>query len=157
MPGADGLRPGARLYRATYSRSSVQDRELDQEPGQAYDRRARQELGGNRMTATNLTIPPVEALRVEAYDVHKIRRDFPILARDVRGKKLVYLDNAATSQKPQAVIDAILRYYQEGNANVHRGVHFLSEHATGEHERARRTVQKFINAAHSNEIVFVRG
>ena len=93
----------------------------------------------------------------QGFDVEKIRRDFPILSRDVRGKKLVYLDNAATSQKPQAVIDALSRYYEEGNANVHRGVHFLSEHATGEHERARRTVQKFINAAHSNEIVFVRG
>lgn len=94
---------------------------------------------------------------VQAFDVERIRRDFPILSRDVRGKKLVYLDNAATSQKPQAVIDAVSRYYEEENANVHRGVHFLSEHATGEHERARRTVQKFINAAHSHEIVFVRG
>jgi cysteine desulfurase/selenocysteine lyase len=93
----------------------------------------------------------------KAFDVEKIRRDFPILSRDVRGKKLVYLDNAATSQKPRAVIDAISRYYEEGNANVHRGVHFLSEHATGEHERARRTVQKFINAPHANEIIFVRG
>jgi cysteine desulfurase/selenocysteine lyase len=93
----------------------------------------------------------------KAFDVEKVRRDFPILSRDVRGKKLVYLDNAATSQKPRAVIDAISRYYEEGNANVHRGVHFLSEHATGEHERARRTVQKFINGAHASEIIFVRG
>jgi cysteine desulfurase/selenocysteine lyase len=93
----------------------------------------------------------------KAFDVEKVRRDFPILSRDVRGKKLVYLDNAATSQKPRAVIEAISRYYEEGNANVHRGVHFLSEHATGEHERARRTVQKFINAPHANEIIFVRG
>jgi cysteine desulfurase/selenocysteine lyase len=91
------------------------------------------------------------------FDVEKIRRDFPILSRQVRGKKLVYLDNAATSQKPRTVIDAITRYHEEGNANVHRGVHFLSEHATSEHERARRTVQKFINAAHASEIVFVRG
>jgi cysteine desulfurase / selenocysteine lyase len=91
------------------------------------------------------------------FELEKIRRDFPILSREVRGKKLVYLDNAATSQKPRIVIDAITRYHEEGNANVHRGVHFLSEHATSEHERARRTVQKFINAAHSSEIVFVRG
>jgi cysteine desulfurase/selenocysteine lyase len=105
------------------------------------------------------TAPSSSRLEVveKGFDFEKIRRDFPILSRDVRGKKLVYLDNAATSQKPQVVIDAITRYYEEGNANVHRGVHFLSEHATGEHERARRTVQKFINAAHSSEIVFVRG
>src|SRR5438094_2746202 len=91
------------------------------------------------------------------FDVEKIRRDFPILSREIRGKKLVYLDNAATAQKPRAVIDAISRYYEQGNANVHRGVHFLSEHATGEHERARRTVQHFINAADASEIIFVRG
>ncbi|PYX07331.1 MAG: cysteine desulfurase CsdA [Acidobacteria bacterium] len=92
-----------------------------------------------------------------AFTVEKVRRDFPILSREVHGKKLVYLDNAATSQKPRAVIDAISRYYEQGNANVHRGVHFLSEHATGEHERARRTVQHFINAADASEIIFVRG
>jgi len=90
-------------------------------------------------------------------DVERIRRDFPILAREVHGKKLAYLDNAATSQKPQAVIDAIARYYRQENANVHRGVHFLSELATAEHERARRLAQEFIHAASGNEIVFVRG
>src|SRR5215469_13359758 len=90
-------------------------------------------------------------------DVESIRRDFPILAREVHGKKLVYLDNAATSQKPQAVIDAISRYYQQENSNVHRGVHFLSELATREHERARRLAQEFINAPSPNQIIFVRG
>jgi cysteine desulfurase/selenocysteine lyase len=96
--------------------------------------------------------------RVHAdFDVEEVRRDFPILAQRVRGKKLVYLDNAATSQKPQAVIDAISRYYEEGNANIHRGVHYLSEHATEEHEAARKTVQNFINAANAHEIIFVRG
>src|SRR5438045_7151665 len=91
------------------------------------------------------------------FDVEKIRRDFPILSREIRGKKLVYLDNAATAQKPRAVIEAISRYYEQGNANVHRGVHFLSEHATGEHERARRRVQRFIKAPHASEIIFVWG
>ena len=91
------------------------------------------------------------------FDVEKIRRDFPILSRDVRGKKLVYLDNAATSQKPQAVIDSLSRYYELENANIHRGVHFLSELATKEHERARELVREFINAADSKEIIFVRG
>lgn len=91
------------------------------------------------------------------FDVEKIRRDFPILARDVRGKKLVYLDNAATSQKPRVVIDALSRYYERENANIHRGVHFLSELATAEHERARHTVRSFINAPDAKEIVFVRG
>src|SRR5215467_8937680 len=90
-------------------------------------------------------------------DVERIRGDFPILAREVHGKKLVYLDNAATSQKPQAVIEAISRYYQQENSNVHRGVHFLSELATTEHERARHLAQEFINAPSANEIIFVRG
>ena len=112
---------------------------------------------------TAAKLPPTDSansqVQVERkpFDVERIRRDFPILSRDVRGKKLVYLDNAATSQKPQVVIDALSRYYEEGNANVHRGVHFLSEHATGEHERARKLAQKFIRAAHAAEIVFVRG
>ena len=91
------------------------------------------------------------------FDVERIRRDFPILARDVRGKKLVYLDNAATSQKPRAVIDAIARYYEQENANIHRGVHFLSELATSKHDRARQTVRGFINASDVKELVFVRG
>lgn len=90
-------------------------------------------------------------------DVEKVRRDFPILARDVRGKKLVYLDNAATSQKPRVVIERIIKYYEQENANVHRGVHFLSELATNEHDRAREAVRKFINARETREMVFVRG
>jgi len=92
-----------------------------------------------------------------ALDVARVRADFPILARKVHGKPLVYLDNAATTQKPRAVIDTITRYYETTNANIHRGVHFLSERATEEHDAARRTVQKFLGAAHSNEIIFVRG
>lgn len=110
------------------------------------------------MTATT-NLPSSGAVRNldEHYDVMRIRRDFPILARDVRGKKLVYLDNAATSQKPQATIDAIVRYYQEENANIHRGVHFLSELATSKHDRARGLVKEFINAAHAHELIFVRG
>lgn len=90
-------------------------------------------------------------------DINKIRADFPILERTIRGKPLVYLDNAATSQKPRAVIDAITRYYEGTNSNIHRGVHFLSEHATEQYEAARRTAQAFVNAAHAHEIIFVRG
>ena len=92
-----------------------------------------------------------------AFDIERIRRDFPILGIDVRGKKLVYLDNAATSQKPRVVTDTITRYYQQENANVHRGVHFLSQLATTEHDHAREAVRNFINAADTKEIVFVRG
>jgi len=92
-----------------------------------------------------------------AFDVARIRRDFPILHQRVHGKPLVYLDNAATTQKPQAVIDAISRYYTTDNANVHRGVHLLSQRATEDYENARVTVQKFINAAESCEIIYVRG
>ncbi len=92
-----------------------------------------------------------------ALDVATIRRDFPILQQLVRGRPLVYLDNAATTQKPRAVIEAVTRYYTEDNANVHRGVHLLSERATSAFERARETVQRFIGATDPREIVFVRG
>src|SRR5256885_4007387 len=88
------------------------------------------------------------------FDVEKIRRDFPILSREIRGKKLVYLDNAATAQKPRAVIEAISRYYEQGNANVHRGVHFLSEHATGEHERARRRGSEIHHSPPAHPVLF---
>jgi cysteine desulfurase / selenocysteine lyase len=92
-----------------------------------------------------------------AFDVERVRADFPILEQKVHGKPLVYLDNAATSQKPRAVIDAISRYYEGTNANIHRAVHHLSEQATEEYESARITAQKFINAASPTEIIFVRG
>src|ERR1700722_4462659 len=102
--------------------------------------------------------PAAVAVREDAgFDAEKARRDFPILRQKVRGKPLVYLDNAATSQKPQVVINAITRYYERDNANIHRGVHFLSEHATEEYESARVAIQHFLNAAHSSEIIFVRG
>lgn len=90
-------------------------------------------------------------------DVERIRRDFPILAREVNGRPLVYLDNAATSQMPQPVIDAWVRYYTEIHSNVHRGVHSLSQAATDAYEGARRKVKAFINAREDREIVFVRG
>jgi cysteine desulfurase/selenocysteine lyase len=91
------------------------------------------------------------------YDVQRVRRDFPILGQKVHGKPLVYLDNAATTQKPRQVLDAIVRYYSEDNANVHRGVHQLSERATEAYERARAVAQRFLNAARPEEIIFVRG
>jgi cysteine desulfurase / selenocysteine lyase len=90
-------------------------------------------------------------------DLKKIRADFPILAQRVHGRRLVYLDNAATSQKPRAVIDAIVRYYEQDNANIHRGVHALSVRATEAHDGARETVRQFLNAGSPKEIVFVRG
>jgi len=90
-------------------------------------------------------------------DVTSIRQDFPILRRQVHGRPLVYLDNASTTQKPQAVIDRLTRFYAEENANVHRGVHRLSELATDAYETARAAVAGFLNAAASREIVFVRG
>ena len=90
-------------------------------------------------------------------DVARLRRDFPILERTVHGKPLVYLDNAATSQKPRSVIDCEARYYAEYNANIHRGVHRLSQEATDAYEAARDTVRRFINAAQREEIVLLRG
>ncbi len=91
------------------------------------------------------------------FDAARIREDFPILAQRVHGKPLVYLDNAATSQKPQVVIDALAKYYSSQNANIHRGVHALSELATYEYEKARGKVKLFLNAAETREIIFVRG
>ena len=92
-----------------------------------------------------------------AYDVERVRRDFPILSLIVRGKPLVYLDNAASTQKPKAVIDRIVRYYCEENSNVHRGVHFLSEVATKAYEDVRTVVKQFLNARSETEIIFTRG
>ena len=93
----------------------------------------------------------------EAFDVATIREDFPILKQQVHGKPLVYLDNAATSQKPQVVIDTLSRYYAAENSNVHRGVHHLSEQATQDYEGARAKVRRFLNASGDQEIIFVRG
>ena len=90
-------------------------------------------------------------------DIEKVRADFPILQIEVHGHPLVYLDNAATSQKPKSVIDALVHYYEHDNANIHRGVHFLSERATEEFESARKAAQRFLHAARSSEIIFVRG
>ena len=90
-------------------------------------------------------------------DVASIRADFPVLSRQVNGNPLVYLDNAATSQKPRAVIDRISAYYERENSNIHRGVHFLSQHATDEYEAAREKVREFINAGSTHEVIFTRG
>jgi cysteine desulfurase/selenocysteine lyase len=91
------------------------------------------------------------------FDVAKIREEFPILSREVHGKRLVYLDNANTTQKPRAVIDAERRYYEETNANIHRGTHWLSEKATAEYEGARAKVARFLGARAPRELVFTRG
>jgi cysteine desulfurase/selenocysteine lyase len=106
---------------------------------------------------TNVSQQPKTGSAAHGFDVEKLRRDFPILEQRVHGNPLVYLDNAATSQKPQAVIDAISRYYEQENSNIHRGVHFLSERATEEYEAARDSVHEFIHAPKSHEVIFVRG
>ena len=105
----------------------------------------RQELDSSTRPARNM------------FDVERVRAEFPILAQEVNGRPLVYLDNGATSQKPRRVIDAIRRYYESDNANVHRGLHALSERATNAYEGARDKVREFLNAADRREIVFVRG
>ena len=98
-----------------------------------------------------------DARRPADFPVHDYRRDFPILEQTVRGKPLVYLDNAATAQKPRRVIKALDEYYRDYNSNIHRGVHTLSEQATEAYEGARKKIQTFINAASHQEIIFVRG
>ena len=102
------------------------------------------------MTATAAATRP-------ALDVERLREDFPILSQQVRGKPLVYLDNAATSQKPRSVIDAVTRFYGAENANIHRGVHYLSERATVAYDAVRDRVARFVNASSPREIVFTRG
>jgi len=94
---------------------------------------------------------------LRAFDVEQIRRDFPILDQKVHGKPLAYLDNAATSQKPKSVIDALTSFYLWDNSNIHRGVHELSERSTRAYEEARAKVRRFLNAAHDHEVIFVRG
>lgn len=103
------------------------------------------------MVYDNHEIPP------RAIDVGGIRRDFPILSLEVHGRPLVYFDNAATTQKPQAVLDAMRRYYETRNANVYRGIHFLSEAATADYEGAREVICRFLGASSVNEVVFTRG
>jgi cysteine desulfurase/selenocysteine lyase len=107
--------------------------------------------------ATNLIDTERADYGAAGFDVGRVRQDFPILKERVYGKPLIYLDNAATSQKPQAVIDALARFYSKDNANVHRGVHYLAERATEEYEGARAKVQRFLNAEHVGELIFVRG
>ena len=92
-----------------------------------------------------------------AYDLEKVRADFPILSEEVRGQPIAYLDNAASSQKPRAVLDAVDHVYETGYANIHRGVHVLSERATEHYERSRRRMAKFIGAQSADEVIFVRG
>jgi cysteine desulfurase / selenocysteine lyase len=109
------------------------------------------------MTAlANVSVPHSSAPDPHSYNVERIRADFPILHQNVHGHPLVYLDNAATTQKPRQVIDAITHYYERDNANIHRGVHALSQRATDEYEHARRTAQEFIGAEDCREIIFVR-
>ena len=91
------------------------------------------------------------------FDIKKVREDFPILNRKVNGKPLVYFDNAATSQKPQVMIDALVDYYSNYNANIHRGVHTLSQEATNAYEEARLKIQKHFNASKSYEIILTSG
>ncbi|MBX3494574.1 MAG: aminotransferase class V-fold PLP-dependent enzyme, partial [Parvibaculum sp.] len=96
-------------------------------------------------------------LKSETYDVARIRADFPILSREIYGKPLVYLDNAASAQKPQSVIDAVAQAYSNEYSNVHRGMHYLANVATEKFEEARETARAFLNAASTDEIVFTSG
>ena len=111
----------------------------------------------NRRRSSNEAVADSRAKKESMYDVEEIRKQFPILQREVYGKPLVYLDNGATTQKPLCVLNAMQEEYLNVNANVHRGVHYLSQQATELHEGARETVRRFINARSTSEIVFTRG
>ena len=110
-----------------------------------------------QVAVARLPHTPREKVTAAQFDVETVRADFPILSERVHGRPLVYLDNAATSQKPNAVIEAIANYYRFDNANIHRGVHLLSQRATDAYESTRAATQRFINARSASEIVFVRG
>src|SRR5881275_2993205 len=100
----------------------------------------------------------IEAVDIDkAYDIVAIRKEFPALSREVKGHPLVYFDNAATTQKPQVVIDALVNYYSEYNANIHRGIHTLAEEATAAFEATRDTVRQFLNAPSREEIIITGG
>ena len=99
----------------------------------------------------------MENILPRKFNVREIREDFPALRQTIYGKNLIYFDNGATSQKPQVVLDAINRYYSKDNANIHRGVHYMSQKATGEFEEARKTIQLYLNAKKSEEIIFTKG
>jgi cysteine desulfurase/selenocysteine lyase len=109
------------------------------------------------MKAIGEVLASDKSTKAASFDVQRVREDFPILKETVHGKPLIYLDNAATSQKPRSVIEATSHYYSADNSNIHRGVHLLSERATQQYEESRMKTQRFINAAHSNEVIFVRG
>jgi len=106
---------------------------------------------------TPAAVAPLIGRSSPPFDLDRIRADFPILGRRIRGKPLVYLDNAATSQKPQSVIDAVTRFYTAENANIHRGVHYLSERATAAYDLVREEVARFINAPSSRQVIFTKG
>src|SRR5262249_35017409 len=108
--------------------------------------------GGAMNSPRTLPAAPGQKLAAPAFDVGRIREDFPILRQQVHGRPLVYLDNAATTQKPRPVLDAVQRFYAMECANVHRAVHLLSERATHDYEEARGKVQRFLNAAEAREI-----
>ncbi|MBL8391923.1 MAG: cysteine desulfurase, partial [Candidatus Accumulibacter sp.] len=103
------------------------------------------------------SLPPVDATRFPAFDVQAVRRDFPILAERVNGKPLVWFDNAATTQKPQAVIDRLVQFYQHENSNIHRAAHELAARSTDAYEAARSKVARYLGAGSADEIIFVRG
>src|SRR6266478_10044392 len=103
------------------------------------------------------TNPTISAPRIQKVEEVRLRADFPILDQKVHGQPLIYFDNAATTQKPKAVLDALRRYYERDNANVHRGIHELSNRATAAFEAARNRTARFINAGSAAEIVFTRG
>ncbi len=139
-------------------------------PGEVALRRVLDELAGERSPPQaapghsgyyfldqTTSIPKADAARFPAFDVHAVRRDFPILAERVNGKPLVWFDNAATTQKPQAVIDRLLQFYQHENSNIHRAAHELAARATDAYEAARSKVARFIGARSPEEIIFVRG
>src|SRR5215472_14636716 len=154
MPGPDASRPCSRSRRAAGRRVAAGDRGVWRRKTAA----ARKSLGGSRMSTVVKSPRRISATSpVRVLDVERVRQDFPVLQQKVHGKSLVYLDNAATTQKPIAVIDAIENYYRRDNSNIHRGVHALSERATNQYEKARVAAQRFLNARESREIIFVRG
>src|SRR5215813_12523743 len=129
-----------------------------EQPGACGHQQARTPAVPARRTKESMAIAEVETRTpTSAWDVERIRADFPVLHQTVNGKPLVYLDNGASSQVPQVVIDRGIFYIEQEHSNIHRGVHYLSQRATTAYEGAREKVKRFINARESRECIFVRG
>src|SRR6266567_4492475 len=148
------LRRCGNLWNGFYSRNSMSTVIKQEDRSQESEVRMKAAPYGEALASSSGVL---SSAVTAGFDVEKIREDFPVLKQKIHGKPLVYLDNAATAQKPQAVIDAIRKFYEVDCANIHRGVHELSQRSTAAYEETRSKARRFVNARTTSELIFVRG